>query len=265
MPRFLLALSLVAALAIGLSLDGAIPSVDAKPKPHPSGSPTPTPAATASPSPTGATWLDGIDVSTHQGTIDWARVAAAGKRFVYARASAGSLTADGTYPSNRAGARAVGMAVGAYHYANPDGASNDALNEANWFLAHATPASGDLIPTLDIEVTNGLSTTDLTAWLQTWLARVTEVTGVRPLIYTTPNFWKTSVADSDWFARNGYSVLWVAHWTSAPAPTVPAGNWAGAGWTFWQYSSTGTVPGISAAVDLDRFNGSELPAALYIP
>ena len=52
------------------------------------------------------------------------------------------------------------------------------------------------------------------AWAQTWLSQVTAATGVRPIIYTTPKFWSTSMADTDWFARNGYSVLWIAHWTT---------------------------------------------------
>jgi lysozyme len=263
MTRTPLALSLVAALAIGLSLDGFVASAEAKPKPRPT--PTPTAPASPSPAPSGSTWLNGIDVSVHQGTIDWTRVAAAGKQFAFVRASAGTLTADGRYEANRRGARAVGIPMGAYHFANPDTAPNDALNEASWFLANATPASGDLIPTLDIEVANGLSATALTAWLKVWLERVTEVTGVRPMIYTSPNFWKLHVADTEWFARNGYTVLWVAHWTTASKPLLPAAGWAGHGWTFWQHSSTGSVPGIGGAVDLDRFNGSELPAALFIP
>ena len=70
--------------------------------------------------------------------------------------------------------------------------------------------------------------------------------------------------NTDWFARNGYSVLWIAHWTTASQPAVPAGGWAGNGWTFWQHSSMGT-PGISGPVDLDRFIGSSLPALLFVP
>ena len=50
-----------------------------------------------------------------------------------------------------------------------------------------------------------------------------------------PGFWQTSMADTDWFARNGYPVLFVAHWTTATAPNVPASSWAGNGWTFWQH------------------------------
>ena len=73
------------------------------------------------------------------------------------------------------------------------------------------------------------------------------------------------MGDTDWFARNGYSVLWIANWTTASQPAVPAGGWAGNGWSFWQHSSSGVVPGISGAVDLDRFNGSSLPPALFVP
>lgn len=242
------------------------PTVQPSPIPTPTPSPTTTPVPTATPSPTPPpAYLDGIDVSYHQGAIDWWQVAAAGKRFAFVRATAGTLTADTAYATNRYGARAAGLAVGAYHFANPDTAFNDAGNEASWFLRNAAIASGDMVPVLDLETANGLSPASLTAWAQTWLSQVTAATGVRPIIYTTPRFWSTSMGDTDWFARNGYSVLWIAHWTTATQPTVPAAGWGGHGWSFWQYSSTGFVPGISGAVDLDRFNGSSLPASLFVP
>jgi lysozyme len=234
------------------------------PTPTPTVQPTPTPTPTVQPTPT-PTFLDGIDVSYHQGTIDWRQVAASGKRFAFVRATAGTLTADIAYGTNLAGARAAGIPVGSYHFANPDWTPNDASNEASWFLRNATIGSGDLIPVLDLEVSNGLDPASLSAWAQMWLTQVSAMTGVRPIIYTNPKFWSTSMADTDWFARNGYPVLWVAHWTTAAAPTVPAGGWAGSGWTFWQHSGTGTVPGISGPADLDRFKGSSLPAALFVP
>jgi lysozyme len=276
-PGFVIAMS-VAVLVL------ASPSgVEAKPRPRPTPSPTPTvqptptptttpsltptPIPTSTPSPTATpTYLDGIDVSYHQGAIDWRQVAASGQRFAFVRATAGTLTADTAYWTNLSGARVAGLAVGSYHYANPDTALNDASNEATWFLRNASVASGDLIPVLDLEVSNGLDPASLTAWAQTWLAQVSATTGVRPIIYTNPNFWSSSMADTDWFARNGYPVLWIANWTTASQPTVPAGGWGGNGWTFWQHSSEGTVPGISVPVDLDRFNGSaSLPASLFVP
>lgn len=204
-------------------------------------------------------------MSYHQGTIGWQQVAAAGKRFAFVRATAGTLTADTAYTMNRSGARAAGLAVGSFHFGNPDAATNDAGNEASWFLQNATIVSGDLLPVLDLEVSNGLDPAALTAWVQTWLEQVSAATGVRPIIYTNPNFWSTSMGDTDWFARNGYTVLWIANWTTASQPTVPAGSWGGNGWTFWQHSSTGSVPGISGPVDLDRYNGSALPPSIFVP
>lgn len=250
------------------------PTPTATPTPTPTSTPaptpTPTPTPTASPSPTPSptptpTRLEGLDVSEWQGTISWSQVAASGKSFAMIRASAGSLTRDATYAVNRPAAKAAGLKIAAYHFANPDSAANDALNEANWFLQNATPASGEMIPALDVEVTNGLSVSEMQAWVGTWLRRVEAVTGVRPMIYTSPNFWATSMGDTRQFSDGGYTVLWVAHWTSAAQPTVPAQNWGGRGWTFWQYTSSGTAPGISGNVDLDRYNGSTLASSLFIP
>ena len=55
----------------------------------------------------------------------------------------------------------------------------------------------------------------------TFLDRVYAQTGERAMIYTSPNFWKTNMGDTTSFAAAGYRSLWVAHWTSAPAATVP--------------------------------------------
>ena len=74
------------------------------------------------------------------------------------------------------------------------------------------------------------------------------------MIYTSPSFWTNSMGNTTMFADQGYSVLWVAHWGTS-SPTVPAANWGGHGWTFWQYSNCGSAAGISGCVDLDRYNG----------
>lgn len=64
--------------------------------------------------------------------------------------------------------------------------------------------------------------------------------------------------------RRRYPVLWIAHWTTASQPKLLAGGWGGTCWTSWQHSSTGTVPGISGAVDLDRFTGAAIPTTLSV-
>ncbi len=212
--------------------------------------------------------VEGIDVSHWQCEvddpacqIDWSQVAAAGKAFAFVKASQDIDYVDPTYGLNRARATAAGLMVGAYHFADPD--PNPALAVANGraqadhFLATADIASGDLPPVLDLERANGLTPPQLEAWSRAFLERIHEQTGVRGAIYTSPNFWKNWVGDSTWFATNGYRVLWVAHWTTNPSPTVPASDWAGFGWTFWQYTSNGSVPGIVGRVDLNRFAGAD--------
>jgi GH25 family lysozyme M1 (1,4-beta-N-acetylmuramidase) len=205
---------------------------------------------------------EGIDVSHWQNTIDWSLVAASGKRFAYMKASEGTTLVDQTYASNRAQAKAYGLIVGAYHFARPNRTPGDAVAEADYFLAMSQVAAGDLLPVLDLEVNGGLSPVELQEWVKGYLGRIYERTGARGVIYTSPSFWRNSMADTSWFAANGYRTLWVAHWTSGPAPSVPAWNWGGIGWTFWQYTSSGTVPGISGRVDLNRYNGTDLAPVL---
>jgi len=198
---------------------------------------------------------EGIDISHWQGTINWTTVAAAGKKFAFMKASESTDYVDPTYTWNRAHAKAAGLLVGAYHFAAPTAVAGDAVAEADHFLATATPTHGELLPVLDLERTGGLSPTALTGWVQAYMGRILQQTGLHGVIYCSPNFWKTYMNDTTWFAANGYTVLWIAHWTTATAPILPAAAWNSNGWTFWQYTSSGVVPGISGSVDLDRYNG----------
>ncbi len=207
-------------------------------------------------------YLEGIDTSQYQQTIDWAQVAGAGKRFAIMRATLGQTYLDPTYATNHAGARAAGLQVTAYHFATPSASSGDAVLEADWFTQNAALLPGDLVPALDLEQTGGLSVTDLQAWVSAWLGEVYARLGVRPMIYTSPNFWANSMGDTTMFADQGYSVLWVAHWFVSNV-YVPASNWGGHSWTFWQYDNCGAVAGISGCVDLDRYNGTDLAPVAF--
>ena len=123
----------------------------------------------------------------------------------------------------------------------------------NWFVKIAAPVSGELIPVLDLEVTGGLSTTQLQNWSKAFLDRVYTLTGVKGAIYVSPSFWTNNAGNWSGLASAGYKVLWIAHWTTGSQPTVPANNWGSNSWTFWQYTSSGTVSGISGRVDLNRY------------
>lgn len=256
-PRPLARLAIVAALA--LSAISPTSSVGAAPRRDgfagSSGEASRTSARSGSRSVVGPT-IPGIDVSHWQGTIDWTKVAEAGKRFAFMKATEGVDYVDPTFQTNRAGARANGLPVGAYHFARPDASAGDARREARHFVSVADPQPGDLMPVLDLETSRGLDQEGVTRWARAWVAEVRELTGVIPFVYTSPYGWLTRTGDTPLLARDG-APLWVAHWYVS-SPTVPAENWDGHGWVVWQHSSTGQVRGIAGNVDLDRLAGDRL-------
>ena len=205
--------------------------------------------------------LPGIDVSHHQDAIDWVQVAAAGQRFAIAKATEGRNFIDPMYATNKAGAMANAIAFTAYHFARPDDTLNDAVIEADHFVDVAQLEPGNLIPVLDIESTGGLTQAEVTAWILTWLGRVTERLGVRPMVYTSPTGWANRTGDTTAVAQAGYTVLWVAHWRVSE-PRLPANDWNGNGWTFWQYDNCGSVAGIEGCVDLDWYDGTTFDPVL---
>jgi len=208
----------------------------------------------------------GIDVSRFQRTIDWPSVAGSGIRFAFIQASRGSGTdctvkpqqcgPDPYFAANRASAEALGIRVGAYHRAfatgsTIDAARADALMESDVFLAAVGALhTGELVPVLDVETPfTGMSSTTLRAWIRLFVKRVTKRLGRKPMIYTNATSW-AATGNTREFAKAKYP-LWVAEY-GVSRPSVPAGNWAGHGYAVWQYTSSGSVPGISGKVDLDR-------------
>ena len=209
----------------------------------------------------------GLDVSTWNGAISWNKVSRAGYRFAFGKATEGTGYVDKTYTTNRNGSESAGLVFGAYHFARPAGASlagatASAIRQANHFLAVAAPQPGELPPVLDLEVTGNLAKQRLLVWTLAWLDQIYARTGVEPFVYTSPLFWKGRLGDSTAAAATG-TRLWIAHWTSGTAPTVPAQNWNGNGWKFWQWTNCVAVPGVKHCADGDRMNGTN-PGAVAI-
>src|SRR5262249_30701577 len=149
----------------------------------------------------------------------------------------GTSFVDPQFADYRAGTSAAHIAFGAYHFARPGGTTSatisaDAKAEADWFIDHAKPQAGDLLPVLDLEKNGGLSITSLQAWTWRFLNEVVARIHAKPIIYSGNNFWATYMGDTTQFADAGYKLLWVPHWTTAPQPRVPGKDWGGNGWTF---------------------------------
>ncbi len=191
----------------------------------------------------------GIDVSYYQESIDWPRVADSGVRFAFIRVSDGLTVEDIRFERNWREAQRAGIARGSYQYFRPD---QDAIAQADLMIAHLRGDRGELPPAIDVETDGGLRPAALAVKVRIWVNHVRDVLGVEPIVYASPDFWRDAVGGADL-----PQPLWLAHYT-AKCPTIPQ-PWTR--WTFWQYSQTGHVPGITGAVDLDLGSVAALPEA----
>jgi GH25 family lysozyme M1 (1,4-beta-N-acetylmuramidase)/peptidoglycan hydrolase-like protein with peptidoglycan-binding domain len=181
-------------------------------------------------------YLKGIDVSHHQGTIDWSKVDGDVK-FVHIKATEGTSFVDPNFHANFSGAKTSGRKVGAYHFARFSD-KKEAQAEALHFLSVVSDYDLDF-HILDLEVGSGDLTDAVNAFFQ--VLRKHKCGGL--LLYSNPSFMrnhlkKEVVADD--------VLLWVAHY-GVDKPTVL--YWPD--WMFWQYTSAGTVSGISGRVDMN--------------
>jgi lysozyme len=191
--------------------------------------------------------LAGVDLSHYNGAVDFGKVAGAGFAFAYLKASEGQQTKDPLYAANYAGMQQIGVPRGAYHFFYPQ---LDAQAQATNFLSVVTQLnSGDLPPVIDVEVSGEQTPSAIAAAVQQWLDAVQQGLGRTPMIYTASGFWNAALGGTTAFSAYP---LWVAEYTGNSSPRLPSGF---TNYTFWQYSQSGSVPGIAAAVDMDQFNG----------
>jgi lysozyme len=198
----------------------------------------------------------GVDVADYQhpggAAINWPRVAAAGYKFAFIKATEGDYYGNPYYAADLAQAKAAGLNVAGYHFAVPN--VSGGASQADYAVRDSDyTTNGHTMPlALDIEYNPygaecyGLSHARMVSWISAFAAEVRRLTGQRPIIYTTADWWHTCTGGSTAF---GSDPLWVAGYGSA-SPPMPAG-WAN--WTFWQFTSQGSVPGITGHVDVSYF------------
>lgn len=189
----------------------------------------------------------GVDVSHYQGTVDWRAVAASGRAFAVVKATEGATYLDPLFHRNVNDARAAGLIVGAYHFGRPGaaGTNADAGTEAAHFLA---AAGGVDFAVLDLEDPNVPAGRPLAGWVSTWLAKVEAATSRTPWLYTYGSYWRQHGSTDPRWRRYP---LWLADYTPPAGLLAPWGHY-----TVWQYSSSGTVPGVTGRCDVDTFDGS---------
>ena len=204
----------------------------------------------------------GVDVASFQhpggAAIDWSQVAASGIGFAGVKATEGAYYHNPYALTDLAQAQAAGLSAVAYAFAIPNGngSSSSPVTQADYLVQYLGSASRSVPIMLDIEYNPygaecyGLSTTAMVSWISKFDSEIKTKTGHLPIIYTPRSWWGTCTGSSTGF---GHTPVWVPDYSSAAGPSLPAG-WST--WASWQYTSTGTVAGISdpGHVDLDQAN-----------
>ena len=194
--------------------------------------------------------VHGIDAARFQTSINWNIARANGVNFAFLKATEGGDLLDIEFKKHWRKAGRAGVVRGAYHFyyfcTTPE-------VQAQWFIRNV-PRGNMLPPVLDMEW-NPFSPTcatvrppaaEVRAQMRRWLQIVTEHYGQKPIIYTTPRFYRENALDRFY----GYE-LWLRATAKTPSEVYPSERWM-----FWQYSSTGIIDGIKGEVDLNTFSGS---------
>ena len=193
--------------------------------------------------------IHGIDVSYHQGNIDWEKVRSQGYEFAFIRIgyrgySKGSLSQDSMFEANIKGAKAAGLQVGVYFFAQAIN-EEEALEEAEFVLKLLNGRKLDLPVVYDPEtITDDAARTDNVSGVQftkntgVFCDRIKEA-GYEPMIYANM-LWEAYELD---LTELTDIPIWYADYDDKPQTPYH--------FSCWQYSQDGNVKGINGTVDLD--------------
>jgi lysozyme len=186
----------------------------------------------------------GIDVSNHQGSIDWARVGADGVELAYLKATEGKTFVDPYFATSSAGAHAAGIRTGAYHFFS---LCSSGADQAAAFLRTAPPSPAALSPALDLEILGGCSDrpppAEVRAELDTFSTQVERAWGRPLLIYARRSWTRVYPLPS-----GADRPRWRTSFFISP----------GRPWAVWQVQYFARVDGVDGRVDLDVVRPAEL-------
>ena len=198
--------------------------------------------------------VQGVDVSHHQGPIDWTRLERRRAQFAYIKASEGATFKDARFGENWRSASAAGVVPGAYHYftlcrSGAEQAENF-VSAAAWTRHHGLP------PAVDLEFGGNCprrpSVGEFVSELQAFLHAVEKAWGCLPVLYVTQEFHHRYTAN-----RFGSYPIWVRDIFKRPRLEQ------GRDWRLWQFANRGRLEGVGTFVDLNAFNGSSADFAAF--
>ena len=180
----------------------------------------------------------GIDISHHNGKINWKQVPDV--EFVYIKATEGATYVDPMYQQNIKGARAKKLRMGAYHYFRT---TNSVQKQFENYKKHVKKSDIDLIPMVDVEECKKWSTVQFQDSLMRFIQLVKSYYGKAPMIYSVNTFYNRYCAP-----RYNKYYLMIGRYGSEEPFIKGRGTY-----TIWQKSQTGKLSGIPKEVDIDVF------------
>ena len=210
---------------------------------------------------TGNTYNYGIDVSKHQGEIDWKAVKNTNQvDFAIIRAgfrgygAEGTLNVDPKFSYNVKNANAVGIKVGAYFFSQA--INVEEAKEESYFLLDILKGHNITYPVaIDVEYANTTHTgradyvsREMRTQICIAFLTIIENAGYTPMVYADKYFASTNL---DMSKLQKYD-FWLAHYTGATQanPLIKPSDYKG-NYSIWQYTSSGKIDGISGNVDLN--------------
>jgi len=191
----------------------------------------------------------GIDVSHHNGIIDWETLKLNHPEieFAYIRCVVGPGRVDNRYLKNVQGAKRVGIKTGAYvyYYAN-----RNSTSQFGNFKNHVLMSQHELVPVLDIEKPSKYGPDNLRKGLANWLELVENEYGVRPALYSNLGYFEQYLIG--YF--NDYS-KWIAAYSRCPSNID---------WDVHQFSEEGQFKGIDGFVDMNYCSRSSFNKILIV-
>lgn len=188
--------------------------------------------------------IKGIDISKHNGTIDFKKVKESGIEFVIIRIGYGGSAPvkDEKFEENYNNARANGLLVGAYIYSYADTPSDITCEKEaviNWLNGRHL----DLPVFLDLEdeKTSKCNSFEITSFASEFCTFIKNK-GYKAGIYAN-KYWLTSKINTTIFALSDDITIWLAEWNKEPSYNRR--------YEIWQYTSKGSVNGIKGNVDLN--------------
>lgn len=186
--------------------------------------------------------MKGIDVSSHNGDINWSSVKASGIEVVYVKATEGTTYQDPYLNNHYNGAKSVGLTTGFYHFLV---GSSSPETQAENFYNNIKGKENNLLPCLDIEHSNNEPSNFMDYALR-FIQKFKELSGMNICIYSGPYFINEYLDK-----RLQCYPLWVAHYGVS---TPMANNVWGSSYAGHQYTETGSCGGINGNVDMNNFN-----------